>query len=119
MLITKSKVPQCSAYVLLKKSPGTKVIYESDYAMRVLDSRDKGHHVKAREDRKREEGRARLMQSGKDTRIVSLCINFQSVTVFCPSGKDSFIVTVCNSFSLTISWEEVSAKIKSSDFPEL
>ena len=41
-------------YVLIEKSSGTELIYKSDYAIRVLCSREKGRDIKAREERKNE-----------------------------------------------------------------
>ena len=58
------------------------------------------------------------MQSAKDTRIVTLDIHFQSLTVFA-GGKYSFLVTAFNFLWLTTSRKEVSARIKFSDFSKL
>lgn len=58
------------------------------------------------------------MQSGKDTRIVTLDIHFKSLTDFA-GGKYSFLLTACNFLWLPISRKEVSAKIKSLDFSKL
>ena len=51
VMITKFQVPQYSAHVFIKKSSGTKLIYENNYAMRVLNSRNNGRDIKEREDR--------------------------------------------------------------------
>ena len=53
-MITKYQVPRYSAYMLTKKSSGTKLIYESNYAMRVLDNREKRSDIKARDERENE-----------------------------------------------------------------
>ena len=84
--------------------------------MRVLDSHEKGHDIWARQDGETE--RRVHVIGGKDTRIVSLYIYFQSVTIFFQwqtAWKWLHVIF----FSLTISWEEESARIKSSDFPFL
>ena len=54
VLNTKSQVPQYRAYMLTKKSLGTKLTGESNYARRILDGREKGSDIKAREERQKE-----------------------------------------------------------------
>ena len=64
-------------YLSIKKHSGTILMYKSNYAMRALDSREKGHDIWARE----KKGKVHVI-GGKDTRVVSLYIYFHSVTIF-------------------------------------
>ena len=82
--ITKSQVPQYSAYVFVKKSSGTKVIYESNYAMRVLDSRDNGRDIKEREDRQNQK---KVHVIGKRYKNCELIYPFSVCNSFFPVAK--------------------------------
>ena len=80
MLITKSQVPQYGAFVfIIKKSSGTKLIYESNYTMTVLDSRDNGRDIKDREDRQNQKNVHIIAKGYKNCELIypfSVCNSF-------------------------------------------
>ena len=87
-------MPQYRAYVFIKKSSGAKLIYESNYTMRVLDRRDNGPDIKEREDRQNQK---KVHVIGKGYKNCELIFPFSVCNSF-SSGKDSLIVTACNTF---------------------
>ena len=65
--------------MFIKKSSGTKLIYESNYAMRVLDNRNNGRDIKAREDRQNERKVCVIGRGYKNCELIypfSVCNSF-------------------------------------------
>ena len=76
--------------MFIKKSSGTKLIYESNYPMRVLDSRDNGRDIKERDDRQNQK---KVHVIGKGYKNCELISPFSVRNSFFSSGKDSLGVT--------------------------